>query len=64
MRIVTLLLARRVAKAMQSGDPALAPRKSGRASPDAPRKLRGALRRAENMAVRPALLRIEGDAHA
>lgn len=65
MKIVNPLLARRVAKAMKPRNPVLAALKDRRGGAGPHGKSRGALRRAENMAVRQALRGIDkGDDHA
>lgn len=65
MKTVNPLLARRVAKTMKPRNPVLVALKDRRGGAGAHRKSRGALRRAENMAVAQALSdREEGDGHA
>lgn len=65
MKTVNPMLARRVAKTMKPRNPVLVALKDRRGGAGAHRKSRGALRRAENMAVSQELSDIDtGDDHA
>jgi hypothetical protein len=61
MKIINPLIARQVAKAMKPRNPVLAALKNGRGGAGVHVKSRGALRRAENMAVARLL---KGESHA
>jgi hypothetical protein len=64
MKVVNPLLTRRVIMTMKPRNPVLLALKNWRGGAGLHRKSRGALRRAENMAVIAALLDCEGDEHA